>query len=68
MKRIRAIKLTPEAVVERLADDEVRYGMTSAEFFRRFESGDFDHGELTDDFFKWASLIMYEPSRARVHA
>jgi hypothetical protein len=49
-----------------LAEIEQRYGMTSEEFFRRFQAGQTDDRM---DFLEWASLAqMAENLRARAQA
>lgn len=47
-----------------LREFEQRYGLTSAEFYRRFENGEM--GDLAD-YFEWASLYeLYEDLQAKI--
>lgn len=67
MKRIRVVKLSPEVVSARLAEYEARFGMSSTEFLRRFESGELDHGQSTREFTNWASLAMSRSTSAKLN-
>lgn len=66
MKRVTAVKLSPEVVNARLSKYETQFGMSSAEFYRRFEDGEFGHGN--PDYMRWATLVAYRPERAKAHA
>ncbi|MEX2236883.1 MAG: hypothetical protein WEB00_05005 [Dehalococcoidia bacterium] len=68
MRRVKAVKLTPEVIEARLRAYERRYGMDSAEFQRRWDRGEFDHGPHDDDFFAWATLIAFTSERVESQA
>jgi hypothetical protein len=58
--QLKIVKLTPEDIAKRLRDYEAQYGMTSKEFYRKYNRGELDE-EL--DFMKWAG---YFDAAARV--
>ena len=51
-REVKAKILTREDIEQRLAGFEAKYGMTSQEFFRKWEDLEL---ECADDYFDWAS-------------
>ncbi|MPZ24244.1 MAG: hypothetical protein GEU28_12040 [Dehalococcoidia bacterium] len=68
MSRVKAVKLSDEAINARLVEYESRFGMASTEFYERFTKGELEHEGHTRDYTRWATLIAFRRERTRAHA
>jgi hypothetical protein len=53
-RRVRVVQLSPEDVDRQLSELEKRFGMSSAEFLRKYRGDELEH---RGEFVEWAALL-----------
>jgi hypothetical protein len=63
-RKVKMVRMTREDIEREMAELEEKFGMTTAEFARKYQAGELEH---TTDFSFWAGLYGFyiEASKSR---